>query len=44
MAKGFTLMGIRAVGKMRYENMGAQTFESLLNEGYGIGAQEKHYR
>jgi hypothetical protein len=41
MAKGFTLMGISAVGKMRYENMGAQRLESLLNEAYGIGVHQK---
>jgi hypothetical protein len=43
MAKGFALMGISAVGKMRCENMGAQSFESFPNKGYSIRAHQKRY-
>jgi hypothetical protein len=32
MAEGFALMEISAVGEMRYENVGTQSFESLLKE------------
>jgi hypothetical protein len=36
-------MGISAVGEMRYENMGAQSLESLLNEVCRMGVHQKRY-
>ena len=36
-------MGINAIEEMRYENMGTQSLERLLNEACRIGVHQKRY-